>query len=223
MVLQTVAEELPSGDIGDMVPVVLPMMDVGMVPNGIDDIAIIGGDIAAEPGTMNVDMVPDTADCAGTVGIVMEGGGRAGTVGSCGAGTVEPKISVVDDIAGCADSVRYGAIPVPVMVAEVADDAAGIVDAAEAAGIAPIALLTTGMDVTGTAGVPGAICAVGVEQVTTVPGIAGSDASGTGASVVSGAPDRVVAENGPGPLRGEVTIAPGVDEIPIAVVPMVET
>jgi hypothetical protein len=81
----------------------------------------------------------------------------------------------------------------------------------------------TGMDVTVTAGVPGAICPAGVEQVTTVPGVAGSDASGTGASVVSGAPGEVVAENGPGPVSGEVTIAPGVDESPIAVVPMVET
>jgi hypothetical protein len=109
------------------------------------------------------------------------------------------------------------------MVAEVVDDAAGVVDAAEVAGIAPVMLLTTGMDVTGTAGVPGAICPVAVEQTRTVPGVAGSDASGTGASVVSGAPGWVVAEKGLGPLSGEVTIAPGVDERPMAVVPMVET
>ena len=69
----------------------------------------------------------------------------------------------------------------------------------------------------------GAICPVGVEQVTTVPGIVGSEASGTGASVVSGAPGWVAAENGLGPLSGEVTIVPGVDERPMAVVPMVET
>ena len=50
-----------------------------------------------------------------------------------------------------------------------------------------------------TAGVPGVICPVGVAQVTTVPGIVGSEASGTGANVVSGAPDWVVAENGLGP------------------------
>jgi hypothetical protein len=79
------------------------------------------------------------------------------------------------------------------------------------------------MDVTGTATVPGAICPVGVVQVTTVPGVVGSEASGTGASVVSGAPGRVAAENGLGPLSGEVTIVPGVDESPMAVVPMVET
>jgi hypothetical protein len=67
------------------------------------------------------------------------------------------------------------------------------------------------------------ICPVGVEQVTTVPGIVGSEAVGTGANVVSGAPGRVVAENGLGPLSGEVTIVAGVDESPMAVVPMVET
>jgi hypothetical protein len=33
----------------------------------------------------------------------------------------------------------------------------------------------------------------------------------------------VVAENGPGPLSGEVTIVPGVEGRPMAVVPMVET
>ena len=67
------------------------------------------------------------------------------------------------------------------------------------------------------------ICPVGVAQVTTVPGIVGSDANGTGASVVSGAPGWVVAENGLGPLSGEVTIVAGVEGRPMAVVPMVET
>jgi hypothetical protein len=80
-----------------------------------------------------------------------------------------------------------------------------------------------GIVAVGTPGVPGVICPVGVEQVTAVPGVVGSDASGTGASVVSGTPGWVVAENGPGPLSGEVTIAAGVDGSPMAVVPMVET
>src|ERR1700676_8517 len=74
-----------------------------------------------------------------------------------------------------------------------------------------------------TVGVPGAICPVGVEQVTTVPGVVGSEASGTGASVVSGAPCCIVAEDGLGPLSGDVTIVPGVDDRPMAVLPMVET
>jgi hypothetical protein len=51
----------------------------------------------------------------------------------------------------------------------------------------------------------------------------GSEASGTGANVVSGAPGRIVAEKGLGPERGEVTIVAGVDGRPMAVVPMVET
>jgi hypothetical protein len=79
------------------------------------------------------------------------------------------------------------------------------------------------MAVTCTVGVPGVICPVGVEQITTVPGVVGSEASGTGASVVSEAPGWVVAENGLGPLSGDVTIAPGVDGSPMAVLPMVET
>ena len=105
------------------------------------------------------------------------------------------------------------------------DAGAGATDvgAADIDGIVPVTTTVDDMDVTGTAGVPGAICPVGVEQVTAVPGVVGSDASGTGASVVSGAPGCVVAENGLGPLSGEVTIVPGVEGRPMAVVPMVET
>jgi hypothetical protein len=79
------------------------------------------------------------------------------------------------------------------------------------------------MEVTGTAGVPDVICPDGVEQVTTVPGVVGSEASGTGASVVSGVPGWAVDENGLGPLSGDVTIVPGVDARPKAVLPMVDT
>jgi hypothetical protein len=79
------------------------------------------------------------------------------------------------------------------------------------------------MEVTGAAGAPDTICSVGGAQVTTVPGVAGSEAKGTGANVVSTVAGRVVAENGPGPVSGDVTITPGVDGIPMAVVPMVET
>jgi hypothetical protein len=97
------------------------------------------------------------------------------------------------------------------------------VGAADIDGIVPVAPAVDDMDVTGTADVPGVTCPVGVEQVTTVPGVVGSEASGTGASVVSGALGCVVAENGLGPLSGDVTIAAGVDGRPMAVVPMVET
>ena len=92
----------------------------------------------------------------------------------------------MNDEPGCADSVRYGANPLPV-VEEVAGTA-NIVGAADIGGIVPIVALVADMDVAGTAGVPGAICPVGVAQVTTVPGVVGSEASGTGANVVSGVP-----------------------------------
>jgi hypothetical protein len=197
--LHTVADELPTGGTGDIVPVVLPTMDVGMVPSGVDDIAVVDGVIAVELRAMDADTVPATVDGAGTVGIVMEGGGRAGTAGGGGAGTVEPKISVMNEVAGCADSVRYGAIPLPIVDAEETAGAAGIVGAPVTNGIGPVVPPNADMDVTGTAGVPGVICPVGVEQVTAVPGVVGSEASGTGASVVSGAPGWVVAENGLGP------------------------
>jgi hypothetical protein len=197
--LQTVVDELPTGGTGDTVPVVLPTMDVGMVPNAVEDIVGADDAITAEPPDMDVDTVPGTVDGAGMVGIVMEGGGGAGTAGGGGSGMVEPGKSDMNDVAGCADSVRYGAIPVLVVDAEVVAGAAGVVGTAEAAGIAPIVPLPAGTDVTGTAGVPGVICPVGVEQVTTVPGVVGSEASGSGASVVSGAPGWVVAEKGLGP------------------------
>jgi hypothetical protein len=87
--------------------------------------------------------------------------------------------------------------------------------------VLPAVEVETGL--TDTAGVPGAIWPVGAEQITTVPGVVGSVANGTGASVVSGAAGWAVAENGLGPLSGDVTIVPGVDGRPMAVLPMVET
>jgi len=73
------------------------------------------------------------------------------------------------------------------------------------------------------AGVVVVIWIAGAEQLMLVPGVVGSSASGTGARVVTGAPGSVVAENGPGPFSGDETMAPGVEGIPIAVVPIVET
>ncbi len=189
-------DELPSGYTGDMVPVMLPTIGVGMVPIGVagisaaDDIALVDG--------------------GGTGAAAIVGGGGAGIAGGGGAGTVVPGIVDRNDVAGCADSVSIGAVVLFVDVDEVAGTA-DIVVTAETDGIVPIVPPSADMDVTGTAAVPGAICPVGVEQVTTVPGVVGFVASGTGASVVSGAPG------------GEVTIVPGVDESPMAVVPMVET
>jgi hypothetical protein len=191
-----------------MVPVVLPMIAVGIVPNGVAGIIV-----AVLPAT-DVETVLGTVDGVGTGAAVMAGGGGTGIAGGGGAGTVVPGIVDRNDVAGCADSVSIGAVVLFVDVEEVADTADIVV---------PIMPPGADMDVTGAAAVPGAICPVGVEQITTVPGVVGFDASGTGASVVSRLPGWVVAENGLGPLSGEVTIVPGVDESPMAVVPIVET
>ena len=86
-----------------------------------------------------------------------------------------------------------------------------------------VGLAVTGADEVGCVGNDEVVCADTGEQLTLVPGVVGSEASGTGASVVPGVPDCVVAENGLGPLSGDVTIAPGVDGRPMAVLPMVET
>jgi hypothetical protein len=211
-----------------MFPVVVMPIGVGMVPNAAAGVVAVGDMVAADdvivavvPG-VDVETGLGTVDDVGTGIAAMEGDGRGGGAGGCGTGMVEPGKSDVDDVAGCADSVRYGAIPLPAVDAEEAAGAAGIVGATLADDIGPVVPIAD-MDVTGTARVPGVICPAGVEQVTTVPGVVGSDANGTAASVVSGAPGWVVAENGLGPLSGEVTIAPGVDGSPMAVVPMVET
>jgi hypothetical protein len=204
-----------------MVPVVPPTIGVGMVPNGVagiiaaDDIVVVDGIIVAVLPTMEGEAGLGTVDGAGA-GVAVTAGGGA-DIADDDTGTVEPGKSVKNDVAGVADS-KSGAV-----VVDVVAGAADIVGAAETDGIVPIVPPITDMEVTVTAGVPGAICPVGVAQVTTVPGVVGSEASGTGASVVSAVPVCVVAENGLGPLSGDVTIAPGVDGSPMAVLPMVET
>ena len=225
--LHTVVEALPSGVVGETFPVVVRTIGVGMVPNA--DPGVVGDIVAADD--IVVAVVPDTdvetllgaVDGADTGIAVIEGDGSGGTGGGCGAGIVEPGKSVMNDVAGCADSVRNGEVALPVVELEELGGTVGVVGAEETDGVNAVAPPIADMDVTGTAGVPGAICPVGPEQVTTVPGVVGSEASGTGASVVTGASGWVVAENGLGPLSGEVTIVPGVDESPMAVVPMVET
>jgi hypothetical protein len=202
--LHTVADALPSGDAGDMVPVVLLTNGVGMVPKAVVGIIVVDS-VMVDGVIVAVLLAIDVAMGAA----LMEGGDGAGIAGVC-AGAVEPGIVDMNDVAGCADSARIGAV--------VLSGAADIVGAAGIDGSVPV-----DMEVTVTVGVAGPICPVGVEQVTTVPGIVGSDASGIGASVVSAVPGWVVAENGLGPLSGDVTIVPGVDGRPMAVLPMVET
>jgi hypothetical protein len=181
-----------------MFPVVVTI-GVGMVPNGA-----AGAIIDAGSGLSTVDGVgTGTAVMGGDGGFCIAGGSGAGmpNTEAVGANTTVLPFAEVEELAGAAD----------------------VVDAAAIAGVVTVASGIDDREVTGTPGVPGVICPVDVEQVTTVPGIVGSEASGTGANVVSGAPCWVVAENGLGPLSGEVMIAPGVDESPMAVVPMVDT
>jgi hypothetical protein len=230
--LHTTVDELPSGDTGAVVPVALPTIVVGMVPSGLDDIiavdgiivvdgiAIAGGVAALLPG-MNVETGFGPVDDV-SAGLAAVEGGAAATMDD-DTGTVEPGKSVMNDVAGCADSIRNDAVVLPVAAVDVEADAVDVVDVVEIDGAVPVVPPIADMETTGTVGVPGAICPVGAAQATTVPGAEGSDASGTGASVVSGAPGCSVAENGLGPLSGDVTIVPGVDESPMAVVPMVET
>jgi hypothetical protein len=161
----------------------------------------------------------DTIDGAGTGTGAMVGDGRAGTAGGGGAGTVELGNTDMNDVAGCADRARNCVVVLSVVGV---DEIVGAVGTGETDGIVPVVTGVADVEVTGTV-VPDAICPVGVEQVTTVPGVVGSEAIGTGASVVSGMPGWVVAENGLGPLSGEVTIAPGVVARPMDVVPKVET
>jgi hypothetical protein len=194
--LHTVVEALPSGVVGEVFPVEVITIGVGMVPNGAAGVITV-----VEAGLGAIDDV-------GTGIAATEGDGGVGLIGASGAATPTSEtigtamtFAEVEELAGIAD----------------------VVGAADIAGGIPTVPAIDDSEVTGTTGVPGVICPVGVEQVTTVPGIVGSEASGTGANVVSGAPGWVVAENGLGPLSGEVTIAPGVDESPMAVVPMVET
>jgi hypothetical protein len=141
-----------------------------------------------------VETVPDTVDGTGTGTGVIEGNGRGGTAGGGGTGMVEPGKTVMADVSGCWDHVNGG-----ITIGGSAD----VAGAAETDGVvptgAPVADVEGVAEITVAVGVPGVICPVGVEQVTTVPGIVGSEASGTGANVVPSVPGCAVEENGLGP------------------------
>jgi hypothetical protein len=187
--LHTVVEGLPSGDTGEMVPVVLLTTGVGMVPSGapdniaVDSGIVVDGVVVAVLPTMDVATVPGVATGAAE-DAAMEGANRADVAAIDAAGTVEPGMVDRNDVAGCADSAN-GAVELAAVAVETAD---GTVDAPETGGVVAVVSAMTELEVTGTVGVGGPICPVGVEQVTTVPGVDGSDASGTGAKVVSGVP-----------------------------------
>jgi hypothetical protein len=222
--LQTMVDGLPSGVIGETLPVVEGTIGAGMVPSvapGIID-GIVVDDDAVVTGLAGIDVMTalGAVDNVGTGTADNDGGGRDGKASGGGAGTVEPAMTLAADVSGCCEKVR-GAITI--VGVEELGVGGGIAGAAEADGIVVAVAAIAGMEATGTGAVPGPIWPVGAAQVTTVPGVVGSEAGGTAASVVSGTPGWVAVENGLGPLSGEDTIAPGVDGSPIAVVPMVET
>jgi hypothetical protein len=128
MELHTVVEGLPSGGVGATFPVVVLTVSVGMVPNGAAGVIAIGDIVVVDVGN-----VPVAAEEVATGIAVMEGNGRGGIAGGCGAGIVEPGKSDMNDEAGCADSVRMGGAVLPVADVE---EAAGTVGAAD--GIVPI-------------------------------------------------------------------------------------
>lgn len=198
LVLQPVGVEFPSA-VTAIVPVVLPLPGAnGVVVGGVSGIVVV------------VAIVPIAAVVAAVVAMLVDSG-AAVTSGGTGIG---------------------GAVTSPSVAVEVADTAATGAGCA-ASVVGPPMVPSAGVDaivaavgVTATGAVAGKAVvadAGSVEQLTLVPGVVGSRASGSGASVVSSAPGWVAAENGLGPFSGDDTIAPGVDEIPIAVVPMVET
>jgi hypothetical protein len=106
MELHTVVEELPSGAVGEMFPVVEIAIGVGMVPNAaagaiaVGDIVVVDAVIVAVVPGMDVVRVLMTVDGAGMGATVMEGDGRSGSAGGCGAGKVVPGKSVMNDVAG---------------------------------------------------------------------------------------------------------------------------
>jgi hypothetical protein len=138
--LHTIVEGLPSGDTGDMVPVVLPTTGVGMVPNAVPGIIVVDGIIVAVLPDMEVETVVGTVDGVGTEVAVTAGGGiatgddaiedDADAIGDDAIGIVELGKSVINDVAGVADS-KSGAVDLAVVeVGEVAGTA-GIVGVAD--------------------------------------------------------------------------------------------
>ncbi|MFK4539499.1 hypothetical protein ABIA00_007682 [Bradyrhizobium ottawaense] len=148
-------------------------------------------------------IVPGTG-LAGTCGIKS---GRDAALVVCPPG-VELQVTVVPAPAGAA----AGIVPVELLICPMT-------------GSTGATLPGIGRPVLDTTGIAGANAGEfdGGAQTTTVPGVVGLEASGTGASVVSGAPGSVVAENGPGLLSGEMTTAPGTVGRLIAVLPVVAT
>jgi hypothetical protein len=155
-------------------------------------------------------------------GEIDPGGGLAGTCGvereaDTDGGVAGPPGMLLQTVVCAAPTGAEETVPVVLPAGVVNDDVdVGDADVDNVNDADPV-LVTTG------AGTPAISNGDGVLQVTKVPGVAGFDARGTGANVVSEVPDKVVAENGPGLLSGAVTIAPGTVGRLIDVLPMVAT
>jgi hypothetical protein len=195
LALQPVGVGFPNAVIA-IVPVVLPPGVNGVVVGVASGMVVVVG------------IVPIAAVLAAVVAMLVAGGAPV-TSGGTGIGGAVTSPSVTAETAGVtvAEAVDGAVVAGPLMV-----PSAGV-------GATVVAVTVTGA----VAGIGPVADAWNVVQLMLVPGVVGSRASDNGASVVSGAPDWVAAENGLGPLSGDDTIAPGVDGIPIAVVPMVET
>jgi hypothetical protein len=98
MELHTVLEELPSGAVGEMFPIVVRTIAVGMVPRAtagaIAAADMVGADavIGAVVLALGVDVEKAlmTVDDGGAAAAVTEGGGSSGSASRWGAGIVEP-------------------------------------------------------------------------------------------------------------------------------------
>jgi hypothetical protein len=82
MELHTVVEELPSGAVGEMLPIAVMTVGVGMVPNAAAGAIAVSDIVGAN--AVAVAVVP------GMDAALIEGDGSGGGAGGSGAGTVEP-------------------------------------------------------------------------------------------------------------------------------------
>jgi hypothetical protein len=95
MELHAVVMGLPSGFVGEMFPVVVTKIGVGMVPNAagviaVSDIVVVDAVIVAVVRGTDMETVLSTGDDIGTGIGAIEGAGRAGSAGGCGAGMLVP-------------------------------------------------------------------------------------------------------------------------------------
>ena len=170
---------------------------------GVGATAAFGSMPVPPESVMTCGIVP-SEDAAGTSAI------ESGKVAALG--TTPPGVELHAVVAAVPAGAAAGTVPIELVFCPI-----GSVIGATLPDAGDPMLDTIGVAGTGVGDVNG--CA----QTTTVPGVVGLRASGTGASVVSGAPGTVVAENGPGLLSGDVTIAPGTVGRSIAVLPVVAT